>query len=72
MNSAADRQTGGVDPDAPLLDVSELTFADLLDEDSALAWALRRLTRETHSDDDLYAGFGNFAPEPSGPPAVAA
>ena len=72
MNSAADRQTGGVDPDAVLVDVSEMPFKDVLEEDSAFVWALRRLTRETHSDEDLYAGFSNFAPEPSGPPAVAA
>jgi hypothetical protein len=71
MNSAADRQTGGVDPDAVLVDVSEMPFKDLLEGDSAFVCALRRLTRETHSDEDLYAGFGNFAP-PSDPPAVAA
>jgi hypothetical protein len=72
MNSAADRQTGGVVPGGALDDVSEMPFEDLLEEDSALVWALRRLTQEAHSHEDLYAGFGNFAPTPSGPPAVAA
>jgi hypothetical protein len=71
MNSAADRQTGGVDPDSVLLDVSEWTFDALIKEDSAFARALRRLMRETHSDDDLYAAFGNFVPDPPDPTAVA-
>jgi hypothetical protein len=71
MNNAADPGTGGDIPDAKLADVSEMSFDAILDEESALGEALRRLAWETRSDEDLYAAFGNFAPEPTGPPAVA-
>jgi hypothetical protein len=69
MNSAADRQTGGVDPDSVLLDVSEWTFDALLKEHSVLAGAVRRRELEAHSDDKPIAAFGNFAPPD--PPEVA-
>jgi hypothetical protein len=72
MNNAADRQTGGGDPDATLADVSGMSFEAVLKEESAFGRALSRLMRETDSDEDFYAAFGNFAPEPPGPPTVAA
>lgn len=64
MNSAADRQTGGVIPDARLPDVSELPLRAIFQKGSALGKALRRSAREAHSDEDLYVAFANFAPDP--------
>jgi hypothetical protein len=70
MNSAADRRTGGVIPDARLPDVSELSLCAIFEGESALAGALRRYALETNSYEE-YCTFGNFAPAPEGPPAVA-
>ena len=72
MNVAADQQTGGVAPGAPLVDVSEMSVQEILGENTALAGALKRLEVETRSHEDLYAGFSNFAPDDSEPPALAA
>lgn len=70
MSLPADRQT---ELHAPLADVSELSIQEILHEHTALAGALKRLEAETRSRDDLYAGFGNFAPdEEPEPTAVAA
>ena len=72
MNVAADRQTGGVASDAPLVDVSEMSVQEILGENSALAGALKRLEVETRSHEDLYAGFTNFAPDDEPAPWMAA
>lgn len=62
MTVAADQQTGGVALGAQQ-DVSNLSVREILSERTALAGALERLNRETRSHEDLYAGFGNFAPD---------
>jgi len=67
MSLAADRPTGG---DTPLVDVSDLSLRDILSGESALAEVLKRLARETRSHEDLYAGFGNYAPDDDPIPAV--
>ena len=67
MTVAADQQTGGVAPGAPLVDLSGLTMGEILGERTAFADALERLKRETRSHEDLYAGFGNFAPDDPSP-----
>ncbi len=73
MNVAADRQTGGVASGAPLVDVSEMSVQEILSEETALSAALKRLEVETRSHEDLYAGFGNFAPDDGPePPCLAA
>jgi FXSXX-COOH protein len=72
MKDAADQGTGGDIPEAKLADVSDMSFGAILREDSALGEALRRVTRETHSDEDPYAAFGNFAPDDPLPSVVAA
>ena len=64
MNSAADRRTGGVIPDARLPDLSELSLRAIFQKGSALSGALRRWAWEVHSDEDFYAAFANFAPDP--------
>ena len=71
MTVAADQQTGGVAPGAPLVDLSGLTMREILGERTAFAGALERLKRETGSHEDLYAGFGNFAPDDDPPPQLA-
>jgi hypothetical protein len=64
MSSAADPSAGG---DVPLLDVSTLSLLEILGDRSALVAALDRLAGETQTDDALYAGFANFAPDEPGP-----
>jgi hypothetical protein len=70
MSHAADRQTGGVTPNAPLVDVSEMSVREILGE-SALARALERLETETRSPENSYSAFGNFAPDDEPGPAAA-
>lgn len=72
MNVAADRQTGGVAPDALLVDVSKMSVQEVFGEKTALAGALERLERETRSHEDFYAAFSNFAPDDDEPPTLAA
>ena len=70
MSYAADRQTGGAAPSAPLVDVSEMSVRNILGEESALAGALERLAWETASGEDLFTAFGNFAPDDEPCPPV--
>jgi hypothetical protein len=67
MTLAADRQAGG---EAPLVDVSEVPISDIFGTGTALAGALERLAGQLQSHEDLYAGFGNFAPDQEPLPAV--
>jgi hypothetical protein len=69
MSYAADRQTGGVDPSAVLMDVSGMSVREILGE-SALAGALDRLAREASSDEGSFSAFGNFAPDDEPGPAA--
>jgi hypothetical protein len=72
MTVAADHQTGGVAPGGPLVDVSGMSVRDIFGEETVLAGALERLEVETRSHEDLFAGFGNFAPDDDPPPTLAA
>lgn len=63
MSYAADRQTGGAAPGAPLVDVSDMPLATILGEGSALAAALERLAVEAASGESAFAAFGNYAPD---------
>jgi hypothetical protein len=67
MSLAADRPTGG---DTPLADVSDVPLWMIFGDASVLAGALERLATETRSHEDLYAGFGNYAPDDEPMPAV--
>jgi len=64
MDSVADRQNGGHDQELGLADVSEMKLAELLvDDDTVLAKALRRMVEEQISTEPTIAGFGNTTEE---------
>jgi hypothetical protein len=61
MNSVPDQQTGGHEQEFDLVNVCQMSLAEIFSSsDSVLANAVRRVVDEVSSSKDIHAAFGNI------------